>query len=216
MTDDRGRSKALMLDERRDIRDLLTTLTAEQWKRESLCTGWTVRDLTAHLVGWDDLLIYRTRSEHARAFLRFSVLFGRSLGNMVTVNRRIQSWHAGEPPEVLVQQFAADDGDDLEWLFDGSNAHAHLAEHVIHHQDIRRPLGLPRTVPAERLVAALDGVTSLPDARSSARPRLKEHRFEATDVDWTGGQGPTVRGTGEAILMTLAGRPTTDELDGLG
>ena len=38
----------------------------------------------------------------------------------------------------------------LRWLFERSNPAGHLAEYVIHHQDIRRPLRMPRTVPAVR------------------------------------------------------------------
>ena len=36
--------------ERRDIADLLEGLTPEQWETPSLCSRWTVRELTAHLV----------------------------------------------------------------------------------------------------------------------------------------------------------------------
>ena len=32
-------------------------------------------------------------------------------------------------------------------------------------------------------------------------------RFEATDLDWTAGSGPTVRGTAEALMLALTGRP---------
>ena len=36
--------------ERTELADLLDTLTPEQWDAPSLCTGWRVRDVTAHLV----------------------------------------------------------------------------------------------------------------------------------------------------------------------
>ena len=195
-----------MRDERRDIRDLVSTLTPDQWQRDSLCRGWTVRDLVAHLVGWDDLLLYRTRREHARVLLRFTALYAASLGSMDRLNRRIQRRTQHLDSAELARRFGVDDAPDLEWLFDGSNPAAHLAEYVIHHQDIRRPLGLPREIPSQRLVAALEGVTQLPGVRWSAWRRFRKERYEATDVEWSRGQGPTTRQPGETILMALAGR----------
>jgi uncharacterized protein (TIGR03083 family) len=62
----------MMRDERRDIRHLLAELTAAQWQQDSLCEGWSVRDLVAHLVGWDDVLLYRSRRGHINALLKFS------------------------------------------------------------------------------------------------------------------------------------------------
>ena len=84
---------------------------------------------------------------------------------------------------------------------------------MIHQQDIRRPLRLPRTIPAERLRAALDFVRYAPTIRGAWRARGV--RLVATDVDWSHGKGPEVRGTGEALLMIMAGRPDAlADLDG--
>jgi hypothetical protein len=42
-------------------------------------------------------------------------------------------------------------------------------------------------------------------------------RLVATDVDWTYGNGPEVRGSGEAVLMAMAGRRAAlGDLDGPG
>jgi uncharacterized protein (TIGR03083 family) len=196
----------MMRDERRDIRQLLSQLTPEQWQHNSLCGGWSVRDLVAHLVGWDDLLLYRTRREYAMVLLRFSALYAASLANMNRLNRRIQRRTRHLGTDKLARRFGADDGEDLKWLFDRSNPAAHLAEYVIHHQDMRRPLGLPREVPADRLIAALDGVTKLPSIRWPAWPQFRTKRYEATDVDWSRGHGRVTRLSGETILMSLARR----------
>ncbi|MDI5943979.1 hypothetical protein QLR68_38795, partial [Micromonospora sp. DH15] len=49
------------------------------------------------------------------------------------------------------------------------------------------------------------------------RRRVAGLRFEATDLDWAAGEGPVVRGTGEALLLTLTGRRVAlPELDGDG
>jgi len=196
----------MMRDERREIRQLLTQLSPEQWQRESLCRGWSVRDLVAHLVGWDELLLYRTRREHIAALLRFVALYAAALGSMDLLNRRLQRRTRHLDPPELARRFGADDDVDLKWLFDGTNPGAHLAEYVIHRQDICRPLGLPTEVPAERLVAALHGVTKLPGVRWHAWRRFRTTRYEATDVVWSRGHGPVAARSGECILMALAGR----------
>jgi uncharacterized protein (TIGR03083 family) len=198
--------RAMMRDERRDIRQLLRELTPEQWQHDSLCRGWSVRDLAAHLVGWDDLLLYRTRREHVTALLRFSALYAASLASMTMLNRRIQRRTRHLGAEELARRFGADDDEGLNWLFDGTNPAAHLAEYVIHHQDIRRPLGLSREVPADRLTAALHGVTKLPGIRWPAWRQFRTQRYEATDVDWSRGHGSIARMRGETILLSLARR----------
>jgi uncharacterized protein (TIGR03083 family) len=196
-----------MREERRDLRRFLEGLTAEQWRLDSLCAGWSVRDVVAHLVGWDDLLLYRSRREHLHALLRFSALYAMSLASMTLVNRRIQSRTSGLTPGELLRRFAAEDSPELKWLFDGTNPGAHLAEHVIHGLDIRHALGAPRHVAADHLVVALNGVTKLPGVRWSAWRQLRRRRWEATDVDWRAGRGEVVSAPADAILMTLAGRP---------
>jgi hypothetical protein len=39
--------------ERSDLADFLTTLQPEQWQAASLCEGWRVRDVVAHVMSFD-------------------------------------------------------------------------------------------------------------------------------------------------------------------
>ena len=88
-----------------------------------------------------------------------------------------------------------------------------LADVLVHHQDIRRPLNRPRAIPPARVVSVLDH----PDPFASPRRRTHGLRFAATDVSWSRGDGPEVRGTGEAIVMAIAGRTAAlDDLSGDG
>jgi uncharacterized protein (TIGR03083 family) len=75
---------------------------------------------------------------------------------------------------------------------------------TVHHQDIRRALGYPRTVPVNRLERILPLVPGNP--RLGAGRRIRGLRLQATDVDWQHGNGPEVKGTGEALLMAMTGR----------
>jgi uncharacterized protein (TIGR03083 family) len=79
-----------------------------------------------------------------------------------------------------------------------------LVDGTIHHQDIRRALGRPRTVPADRLERVLGLVPGNP--RLGAGRRIRGLRLRATDVDWAHGKGPEVTGPGEALLMAMSGR----------
>jgi uncharacterized protein (TIGR03083 family) len=88
-----------------------------------------------------------------------------------------------------------------------------LADVVVHHQDIRRPLDRPRSIPPPRLLEVLNH----PDPFATPRSRTRGLRFEATDIEWIHGDGPEVRGMAEAIVMAVAGRPVAlDELTGDG
>jgi hypothetical protein len=77
---------------------------------------------------------------------------------------------------------------------------------MIHQQDIRRPLNLPRAIPAERLHAALEFATMAPLIRGGWYTRGV--RLIATDLEWSTGRGPEVRGPAETILMAMARRPS--------
>jgi uncharacterized protein (TIGR03083 family) len=90
-----------------------------------------------------------------------------------------------------------------------------LVDGTIHHQDIRRALNRPRTVPVERLERILPLVPGNP--RLGAGRRIRGLRLNATDVAWQHGNGPEVTGTGEALLMAMTGRSAVlDELSGPG
>jgi uncharacterized protein (TIGR03083 family) len=203
----RAECRRLLRAERRDLGALLAVLTPDQRACGSLCDGWTVEQVAAHLLAWDDLTLYRTRREHLRALRGFTILFVRSFGSVRRLNGLLAQQSRGLEWATITQRFGAEDDRALKWLFDGSSAEAHLAEYVIHHQDIRRSLSLARTVPAERLVAALEGITKLPGVRWTAWQKLRRHRWQATDVPWSRGRGPTISAPAERILMALAGRP---------
>lgn len=88
-----------------------------------------------------------------------------------------------------------------------------LADHLVHQQDIRRPLGLPRTIDPERLRLVLDH----PDPFAQPRRYARGLRLVATDLEWERGDGPPVHGPGEALALAMVGRAAVlDELDGDG
>jgi uncharacterized protein (TIGR03083 family) len=110
---------------------------------------------------------------------------------------------AGQTPAELVRAFDARDP----WagtprIF---GAKLTLLDRLVHHQDIRRALDRPRTIPAERVVAVLDATPKLGTVFGAKR-RTRGLRFVATDVDWSWGDGAEVTGPGEALILAMLGR----------
>jgi uncharacterized protein (DUF1684 family) len=90
-----------------------------------------------------------------------------------------------------------------------------LAESLIHHQDIRRGLGQPRAIPAERLLPTLRIALIAPDIGGPWR--IRGVRLVASDLRFAFGMGPQVQGSAEALLMAMAGRRgVVGELSGPG
>jgi uncharacterized protein (TIGR03083 family) len=89
---------------------------------------------------------------------------------------------------------------------------------VIHHQDMRRSLGMARIIPAERLRSVLETiVTPRGSINLGSRERAAGLRLRATDADWVHGDGPEVSGPAEALMMALSGRGVAlAELEGDG
>jgi uncharacterized protein (TIGR03083 family) len=90
-----------------------------------------------------------------------------------------------------------------------------LTDCLIHHQDIRRALGRPRAVPADRLRPVLRAALAAPQVGGAWRTRGL--RLVATDLPWSAGFGLEVAGPAESVLMAIAGRRgVTGELSGPG
>ncbi len=186
--------------ERSDLADFLATLTPEQWEVSSLCQGWRVRDVVVHVVSFDGVSAF----EMFRRLIRGRVVHT----NQVAVDE-LASLNADQ---VLSRLRARLRPQGLATTFGGRLA---LLDVTIHHQDIRRPLGMPREIPAERLRRVLsDSIRSpeLPGWRLARGVRLAP-----SDLDWSHGSGPELIGPAEAMLMAITGRASSlEELAGPG
>lgn len=190
----------LAYEERSDLAAFLETLTPEDWHAASLCDEWTVKDVVAHVVSYEELSVAGLMKRFAK-------------GRVVRAN------------QVGVEEFASLSPDELmeflgrhlypQGLTAGFGGMIGLVDGTIHHQDIRRALGRPRIVPAHRLQRILPLVPVNP--RLGAGRRIKGLRLRATDVAWQHGNGLEVRGTGEALLLAMTGRrEAVEELTGPG
>lgn len=196
-------TKSLMdmaFEERSDLAAFLQTLTPDEWDATSLCDKWTVKDVVAHVVSYEEL-------------------------NFIGLVKRFAKGWVVRANEVGVKEFSSMSPDDLmnflrrhlrpQGLTAGFAGMIALVDGTVHHQDIRRALGHPRTVPVDRLERILPLVPGNP--RLGAGRRIRGLRLQATDVDWQHGSGPEVKGTGEALLMAMTGRQVAlKELTGPG
>jgi uncharacterized protein (TIGR03083 family) len=186
--------------ERSDLVVFLATLTPQQWSTPSLCAGWSVKDVVAHMISYEDLDTLGLLKRFLKGWLVRANQVGVDEFSALTSEQLIAFLRAHIQPRGLTAGFGG-----MIALVDG----------MIHHQDIRRSLDQPRVVPSERLTRVLDLVPNNP--RLGARRRIKGLQLQATDVDWAHGRGPEVTGPGEALLMAMAGRRAAiDDLRGPG
>jgi uncharacterized protein (TIGR03083 family) len=188
--------------EREEFAALLEGLTPEQWDSPTLCDKWRVRDVVAHVIGYEPL----TRTQLMRRMAKGLLVRGGA--NAVGV----AEYADASPSELLalMRRYAEPRG-----LTAGFGGKIALTDGMIHQQDIRRPLGVPRTIDPESLQVALDFTLWAP--RLLGAMRARRLRLKATDVNWLHGAGPEVRGPGEALLLAMVGRRAAlDDLDGPG
>jgi uncharacterized protein (TIGR03083 family) len=194
--------KELARGERLDFADFLAELSPGQWDDPSLCAGWSVRDVAAHCVSFEGLSPARLATRFLKGRLQTDRINAIAVADLADAS-------TGQ----LIGLFR--DNATPHGLGAGFGGRVALTDNMIHQQDIRRPLGLARVIPADRLLAALDFVRFAPTIRGAWQTRGV--RLVATDVDWSFGRGPEVRGAGEALLMIMAGRPDAlADLDGPG
>ena len=195
-------TKEMARDEREAFASLLDGLTPQQWNTPTLCELWTVREVAIHTVSYDEL---------STAGLVGRFLKGRL--NTDRINAIGVADYSDRSPEqitVLIRSYAQPHG-----LTGGFGGKIALTDGMVHQQDIRRSIGLPRTIDPERLRTALNFARFAPTIRGAWRARGV--RLVASDLDWSHGRGPEVRGPGEALLMAMAGRRAAlDDLDGPG
>jgi len=185
--------------ERLDLAAELDSLSPAEWSSPSLCAGWTVQDVVAHLT-------LATRLGPLAAM--GGVLKARGdINRMIGDAARRRS--AQFTPAQLIAQLRETAGSPKRPL--GTQPPDPLVDMLVHGQDIVRPLGRTRAMDPTRVAAVL------PHAATSsfygAGKRFVGLRLVATDLDWSMGSGEEVRGTGGQLLLLLTGRPAG--LDGL-
>ena len=184
----------VIASERRSLADLLEQLTGEQWETPSLCAGWRVRDVAAHIA-------MVPNAPGPLAMARGAV---RARGNFNRLNHDLAVQHASRPTTEIVEELRGEaDSRRLPSVTSVTNLGFDI---LVHGQDIALPLGVIRPMPTD---AATDGAARVWAMGWPfwARRRLHGYRLVATDVTWSAGAGAEVHGPIDALLLLLTGRP---------
>ncbi|MEV4622440.1 maleylpyruvate isomerase family mycothiol-dependent enzyme [Asanoa sp. NPDC049573] len=180
--------------QRRNVADLLDELSDEEWHHPSLCAGWTVRDVAAHLT-----LQQLGFSELIATMLHWRGTMDRTVQH--AARRRAASWTTGQLSATI--RTMADSRrhtlvvTELETLIDI----------MVHGQDIALPLGRRLDLPPDAAAAAASRTLAMrwPPPLPSVRI-VRRFGLVATDVAWSAGTGPQVVGPISALLLISCGR----------
>jgi uncharacterized protein (TIGR03083 family) len=170
----------------------LEEIPEESWDTQSLCEGWRVREVVAHLTmavrctpeefqkeleasGWDF-----TRLSNAIAGRDATLPATTLLGNL-----RDPNMHAWTPP--------------------GGGLAGALNHVVIHSLDITVPLGVAPAASPAALRAVLDGLT-VGGVHEHFGVDVTDVALRATDLDWSFGSGSPVDGPAAELALLLCGR----------
>jgi uncharacterized protein (TIGR03083 family) len=187
------------------LADVLDGLDEHQWAAPSLCRGWTVNAVAAHLL--QPMLV---------GFGRFFVTSLRYRGDTDRTVDHLARALADRPREEITALLRAHAADRVSQPRVGP--WGPFAETCLHLRDIVRPLDLVVDVPLAHWAALLGYLTS---GRAAAalvpRGRLEGLRLTATDVARTWGRGAAVSGPAEALALAATGRAVVlPELEGPG
>ena len=186
-------------EERRSLAATLAGLDVAQWDHPSLCEGWTVKDVAAHVI------------EHPQiGWAQMPAMVARNLGHGYNsiIFREVKRLGQRSSPESVLADFATYDSSTRKVPV--TTVVEPLIDALVHHQDIVRPLGLRHEMAPDAAAVAANRCRALAFLMGS-RGVVKGTRMVATDIDWSRGRGPTLTGPMQELLMVCAGRARVAE-----
>jgi uncharacterized protein (TIGR03083 family) len=189
---DKSTAWAVVDAERTSLADLLETLPDDEWLVPSLCTGWTVRDVVAHLT-----LTAMGPGRATVELIRYRASLARTARE--TARRRAAGSTNGELV-ALLRGMVGNHGHLV-----GTSYLDPMCDVLVHGQDIAVPLRRERAMPVEAAITAATRV-SRASFWSPVRRRLRGLRLEASDIEWSFGEGELVHGPIAVLLLVLTGR----------
>lgn len=179
--------------ERHHLCDFLDDLDHADWATPSLCSAWTVREVVAHLT-------VTTRATVGSVAL--AALMAR--GNFDRMTADVARDRAARfTPVELLQQLR--ESAESSRRMPGSGPLDPLMDVLVHGQDVARPLDRRHPVRTDVAAPVLAYVAA--NRLLGGPKRLAGLELVATDVDWSSGEGPQVRGGAAALLLVATGRP---------
>jgi len=188
--------------ERKALAADLDGLSVKAWDTPSLCDGWTVRDVVAHM----------TAATKLSGPKFFGTLIGSGFSFEKVQAKGIAANRGASPDETLTNFKAQLDSTGRP----PGPVETMLGETNVHSEDIRRPLNLQHTYPTEAIVRTADFFKKS-NLIIGSKKRIAGLTLRATDAEWQHGSGPTVEGPMLDLLLAMTGRkPALDTLSGDG
>ena len=173
------------------LADVLEAGPEERWDTPSLCEGWRVREVVAHMTMPARYDQDAFMGELRECGFDFTALSNRVAGRdgalpsrALLSDLRSEVLHRWTPPEGGVL---------------GALSHV-----VIHSLDVTEPLGVEPAVPMAAIRPILDALAE--GAHAHFGTDVAGRAFEASDIEWRFGSGPVLRAPAAEILLHLAGR----------
>lgn len=187
----------LIAAERRELADVLGSLSATQWQAPSLCVGWTVAHVVAHLT-----MPFRISPQEFAAGLE------KAGGQFGEFSDAVASRDSQLPQAELVA--ALRDNADNPWQPPGGGQAGALSHDVIHGLDITWPQAIEYPIPGQALATVLDLIAG-DGSKSLFGVPLDGIELQATDLDWSSGAGAQLTGRSRDLLLLIAGRAIPHE-----
>jgi uncharacterized protein (TIGR03083 family) len=178
--------------ERRAFGAVLSSLPEPDWNAPSLCEGWRVREVVAHMT-----MPFRYPAP------RFLAELARSRGKFARMSDRVARRDAQAPIGTLLAGWLTNV--DNRWKPPGGGLKGALTHDVVHGLDITIALGMHHPVSEAALRVVLDNATSPLNLKHFGTD-LTGTRLEADDLDWAFGEGEPLRGAARHLLMVLMDR----------
>ncbi|MEV4473103.1 maleylpyruvate isomerase family mycothiol-dependent enzyme [Nonomuraea sp. NPDC049504] len=178
--------------ERTELAALLDDLPPEQWDAPTLCAGWRVREVAAHMSMGFRYPLPKMLWELVKA--------GGGVNRMADRRARLDA------AAMSTSEMAAALRDNARhpWRPPVGGIAAALGHDVVHGLDITVALGLGRRVPEERVRLLLEQVT--PRTARFFGADLGGVQLRADDLDWSFGTGVPLTGSAQDLLLLTYGR----------
>ncbi|MFF5402802.1 maleylpyruvate isomerase family mycothiol-dependent enzyme [Streptomyces misionensis] len=182
----------LIAAERRELANFFEGLSPAQWEAPSLCAGWRVREVVAHM---------STGFRHPTAKVLLELVKAR--GSLHRTTDRLARRDAAAYPDRELAGFLRTHAHHP-WTPPAGGRAAALGHDVVHGLDVTVALGLDRRVPEDRLRILLAAVD--PRAFRFFGTDLAGVRLCADDLDWSFGTGAPLHGAAQDLLLVAYGR----------